>query len=199
MPNVEQLREAFTRRGEALPEIAGSAADLLFDRIGVLNAQVDPLDKRVLAVTTANDDLRRLMSIPGVGPMRAMAVHDFAPPMETFGLGRDFAAWAGLTPREYSTPGRQRLGRITRMGQRNCCLATDSGTRCHKPSQLEIPCLSDDCLAPNANAWKENRQWKNNRLPDAFAGCTLHLQPGRSPPPTPIRCLACRKAHNHWP
>ena len=48
-----------------------------------------------------------------------MAVHAFAPPMETFRNGRHFAARVGLTPRETSTGGRQRLGRITKMGQRD--------------------------------------------------------------------------------
>ncbi len=57
--------------------------------------------------------------IPGVGELTAMAVHAFAPPMESFRTGRDFAAWVGLTPRESSTGGRQRLGRITKMGQRD--------------------------------------------------------------------------------
>ena len=59
------------------------------------------------------------MTIPGVGPICAMAVHAFAPPMESFGYGRDFAAWVGLTPRQHSTAGNQRLGRITKMGQRD--------------------------------------------------------------------------------
>ena len=39
--------------------------------------------------------------------------------MENFGCGRDFAAWVGLTPRQHSTAGKQRLGRITKMGQRD--------------------------------------------------------------------------------
>ena len=46
-----------------------------------------------------------------------MALHAFAPPMESFGCGRDFAAWVGLTPRQHSTAGK--LGRITKMGQRD--------------------------------------------------------------------------------
>lgn len=64
------------------------------------------------------EELGRLMTIPGVGPVCAMAVHTFAPPMKSFKCGRDFAAQAGLTLRRRSAAGRQRLGRITRMGQR---------------------------------------------------------------------------------
>ena len=66
-----------------------------------------------------NEELRRLTTIPGVGEVTALAVHAFAPSMDSFARGRDFAAWIGLTPREISTGGRQRLGRITKMGQRD--------------------------------------------------------------------------------
>ena len=59
------------------------------------------------------------MSIPGVGPVCATALEALAPPPETFSKGRDFAAWLGLTPRQNSSGGKARLGRISRMGQRD--------------------------------------------------------------------------------
>jgi transposase len=58
------------------------------------------------------------MSIPGVGPLIATAIEALAPPVETFRSGRDFAAWIGLTPLQRSTGGKERLGRISRMGER---------------------------------------------------------------------------------
>ena len=84
-----------------------------------MNAQIGELDKQMQCVVREQEDLRRLMTIPGVGEVSAMAMHAFAPPMESFARGRDFAAWIGLTPREVSTGGRQQLGRITKMGQRD--------------------------------------------------------------------------------
>ncbi len=59
------------------------------------------------------------MTIPGVGPITAMAVQEFAPPMESFRRGRDFAAWLGLVPRQHTTGGKPRLGKISKMGQRD--------------------------------------------------------------------------------
>ena len=59
------------------------------------------------------------MTIPGVGPICAMAIQAFAPPMESFRRGRDFSAWLGLVPRQHSTGGKPRLGRISKMGQRD--------------------------------------------------------------------------------
>ena len=61
----------------------------------------------------------RLMTIPGIGPITAMALQAFAPPMESFRRGRDFSAWLGLVPRQHTTGGKPRLGRISKMGQRD--------------------------------------------------------------------------------
>ena len=61
----------------------------------------------------------RLMTIPGIGPINAMALQAFAPPMESFRRGRDFSAWLGLVPRQHTTGGKPRLGRISKMGQRD--------------------------------------------------------------------------------
>lgn len=58
------------------------------------------------------------MSIPGVGPMTATAILALAPSAATFRTGRDFAAWLGLTPLQRSTGGRQRLGAVSKMGER---------------------------------------------------------------------------------
>jgi transposase len=58
------------------------------------------------------------MTIPGIGPITATAIAALAPPAETFRRGRDFAAWLGLTPRQHSTGGKQKLGATTKMGER---------------------------------------------------------------------------------
>ena len=54
--------------------------------------------------------------MPGVGPITALAIETFAPDLATFRRGRDFAAWLGLVPKQHSTGGKARLGRITKAG-----------------------------------------------------------------------------------
>ena len=54
-----------------------------------------------------------------MGPVTAAAIEAFAPPMATFKRGRDFAAWLGLVPRQHTTGGKPRLGRTSKMGQRD--------------------------------------------------------------------------------
>ena len=117
--NLEQLWEAFTEHAESLPELVVSTTAVLFERVDELNAQIDEVDKQMRLLVRENEELRRLTTIPGSGEVTALAVHAFVPSMDSFARGRDFAAWIGLTPREISTGGRQRLGRITKMGQRD--------------------------------------------------------------------------------
>ena len=57
--------------------------------------------------------------MPGVGPITALAIETFAPPMDVFKRARDFAAWLGLVPRQHSTGGKRVLGKISKMGQRD--------------------------------------------------------------------------------
>ena len=58
------------------------------------------------------------MGIPGIGPICATALEALAPPPQTFTKGRGFAAWLGLVPRQHSSAGKERLGRVSKMGQR---------------------------------------------------------------------------------
>lgn len=62
---------------------------------------------------------RQLQTMLGVGPFTALAVEAFAPPMNQLRRGRDFAAWLGLVPRQNSSGGKQRLGKTSKMGQRD--------------------------------------------------------------------------------
>jgi transposase len=66
-----------------------------------------------------DEGIRRLMTIPGVGPITATALEALAPAAETFAKGRDFAAWMGLTPKQNSSGGKSRLGKTSKMGQRD--------------------------------------------------------------------------------
>ena len=59
------------------------------------------------------------MTIPGIGPITALAIQAFAPPMESFRSGCYFSGWLGLVPRQHTTGGKPRLGRVSKMGQRD--------------------------------------------------------------------------------
>jgi transposase len=86
--------------------------------LDILDAQIGDLDKEISRRSREDAVARRFMTIPGIGPITAVALAALAPPLEGFRKGRDFAAWLGLTPRQMSTGGKPKLGSITKMGDR---------------------------------------------------------------------------------
>lgn len=87
-----------------------SAASLIPDRAARISDELETSSK-------TDEQLHRLCTIPGIGPVTAGAVAAFAPDLETFDSGRNFAAWLGLVPRQRSTGGKARLGSVSKMGQ----------------------------------------------------------------------------------
>jgi transposase len=116
--NVERLMQRVNDPGEDLPEAARTILMVLAQMLRVLTAQIAVLDAEIGRRAKEDPVARRLMSIPGVGPVTAAAIVALAPAAEAFRRGRDFAAWVGLTPMQKSTGGKQKLGRITKMGER---------------------------------------------------------------------------------
>ena len=102
----------------SLPQAARTMFRLMLDLLGDLDDKIADLDKEIARRAREDEVARRLMAIPGIGPITATAIAALAPPLETFAKGRDFAAWLGLTPLQRSTGGKQRLGATSKMGER---------------------------------------------------------------------------------
>ena len=102
----------------ALPQGARDAFLAMIASITALDEQIVLLDREIAQRAKEDPAARRLMTIPGIGPITATAILALAPPAESFRKGRDFAAWLGLTPRQHSTGGKQKLGAISKMGDR---------------------------------------------------------------------------------
>lgn len=102
----------------SLPAAARPMFKLMVDMLADLDKQIAVLDREIARRAKEDEAARRLMTIPGIGPIAATAIIALAPPVETFRKGRDFAAWLGLAPRQHSTGGKQRLGSISKMGER---------------------------------------------------------------------------------
>jgi len=104
--------------GMALPAAARQALELLSAQIDDADAKVAALDKAIVADHRGDADSRRLATIPGIGPIIASALTAAVPDASVFKSGRQFAAWLGLVPGQHSTGGKQRLGGITKTGDR---------------------------------------------------------------------------------
>src|ERR1700730_3557777 len=101
---------------EALPVVARELFAMHGREYAQLQAELKAVEAKLMAWHRANADSRRLAQIPGIGPIGATALVMKAPDPRLFPSGRHFAAWIGLTPRDHSTAGKTRLGKITRAG-----------------------------------------------------------------------------------
>jgi transposase len=81
-----------------------------------LDGRIDVLSTEIKAIATRNAECKRLMTVPGVGPIISTAMVAAIGAGDIFARGRDFGAWLGLVPRQNSTGGRQTLGRISKRG-----------------------------------------------------------------------------------
>jgi transposase len=102
----------------AIPPEAAKIIRRLSQQALDTHAQCREIDLDLLAWQRTNDTARRLMSIPGIGTIGATALAASVTDPHHFSSGREFAAWLGLTPRQHSSGGKERLGHITKMGDK---------------------------------------------------------------------------------
>jgi transposase len=117
--NAARLIAIVEDADSGLPADAIATLTVLVAALSHLEAEIGRLDVEIEARARKNEVARRLMTVPGIDPLIATAIAVLAPPPEAFRKARDFAAWLGLTPRQHSTGGKQRLGATTKMGERS--------------------------------------------------------------------------------
>lgn len=115
--HLSKIEEFLQEPDNGLIELVQQECEELLASITELNAQIQTKTLKLKQQSEQSDLARRLQTIPGVGPLTAMAVEAFAPAMGNFRCGRDFAAWIGLVPKQHSTGGKARLGRVSKEGQ----------------------------------------------------------------------------------
>ena len=112
--NLDRLLEA---AGD-VPEAARPALDLFVGQLHDLEERIDIATARITAAQKTDLLARRLATIPGFGPIASSAFAATTPDVTAFRSARDYAAWLGLTPRAHSSGGQERLGRISKAGNR---------------------------------------------------------------------------------
>jgi len=116
---VDRLLAVVADSGDdRIPEDARLCLQMLAAQLEVVKQQILENDRRVLASARRTELGRKLMDIPGVGPLLASAFVASVADPTVFKTGRDLAAWIGLVPKQNSSGGKDRLGSITRAGNR---------------------------------------------------------------------------------
>ena len=116
---VEQLLGvAADTNDKRLPEVARACVAALGAQLRMLKAQILQFDRMIRAWHRSNEERRRLDDIPGVGPALATALVASVADPKAFRSGRDFSAWIGLVPKQNSGGGKDKLGNISKRGDR---------------------------------------------------------------------------------
>ena len=149
-----------------LPAEAVATLTVLVATLSHLEAGIGKLNAGIERRAKEDAVARRLMTVPGIGPLIATAIAVLAPPPTMFRKARDFAAWPGLVPRQHSTGGKQRLGATTKMGERSLRRLARS-LRQQRHHQRALPCggatvhmarRHADAQAANAGAGRAGEQ-----------------------------------------
>ena len=112
---LAELLERLNAEGK-VPALACQTLNLLAKQLAELDAKLSEIGRELQAWHKQDQRSQRLATMPGVGPIGAVTFSLKVPDASVFRSGRHFAAWLGLTPREHSTAGKQRLGKISRQG-----------------------------------------------------------------------------------
>ena len=116
---VEELLDVIADPSDKrVPEIARTCLLALGAQLRSLKAQILEFDRIIMAWHRSNETSRRLDAIPGVGPMLATALVASIADPKSFRSGRNFSAWIGLVPKQHSSGGKDRLGSISKQGDR---------------------------------------------------------------------------------
>jgi len=151
--DARHVRHAATAAAETLPILARHCVEDLRDHLRVLDERIAQYDKELEHLARSDEAVRRLMGIAGVGTLTASATVASVGPAREFANGRQFAAWLGLTPKQWSTGGKSRLGHITKRGDPYLRNLLVMGAR----AVLQMATRRDDKMSRWALALKERR------------------------------------------
>jgi transposase len=116
LDKLGSLLAAIEQQDDSVPVLGRDLFAMLARQYAQVQVELKAIEAKLLAWHRGNVLSRRLAEIPGVGPVTAAALVMKAPDPHAFRSGRMFAAWLGLTPKDHSTAGKTRLGKITRAG-----------------------------------------------------------------------------------
>ena len=116
---IKELLKIIASEADArLPVDAHTSLVVLAAELQAMQTLIGSIEKRIMVQHRLSEASKRLKSIPGIGLIGATAIAATVPDPKVFGSGRAFAAWIGLVPREDSTGGKQKLGPISKRGDR---------------------------------------------------------------------------------
>lgn len=152
---AEVVRRQAVAAAEGLPEVVVQSVVTMREHLRLLDERIATLDRQFNELAKQSEPARRLMTIRGIGPITALVIVAAIGDGHDFKNGRQFAAWLGLTPRQYSSGGKTKLGRITKRGDRYIRTLLILGAR----AVLQTASRHNDRLSAWALSVRSRRGW----------------------------------------
>ncbi len=150
-PAQREIPQILEDADNGLPMLARQMITNLWERIKIASEQILFYDRELRKQAHHHPVAKRLLTIPGVGEQVASGIVASVPDPSLFKNSRQFAAWLGLVPRQYTTGGNVRLGRITKQGDRYLRMCLVHGARAvlanMKDKQDKISCWARELIA----------------------------------------------------
>jgi len=161
---IPQLHQQWTKLrqqyDEVIPALAWSELESLYQRLQDCHQTVLSYDRKIAAFVRSDVRCQRLVELNGVGPVTASAVVASVGDASVFRNGRQFAAWLGLVPKQYSTGGKTRLGRISKQGDTYLRTLLIHGAR----SELMYTATREDSKSQWAENLKQRKSWNKSAV-----------------------------------
>jgi transposase len=133
---LRELMMQLAQPNDALPELARTSLLELKQHFEVLDASIRKMEAQIVRSTRADATARRIMAVPGLGPIGSSATLAKVADARVFKRARDFVAWIGLTPRQFGTGGKQRSGGISKQGDRTLRTLFIAGACAHLRQEI---------------------------------------------------------------
>jgi transposase len=147
-----------------VPEVARVCIAALGAQLRVLKAQILEFDRMIIAWHRSNETSKRLDEIPGVGPALATALVASIADPKAFRSGRDFSAWIGLVPKQHSSGGREKLGGISKQGDRYLrSLFTAGALPLRQNPRHQAPAVAHGFVGAATDEGRRHRARQQNR------------------------------------
>ena len=170
---AEQVRRAAVIAAEGLPVVARDVVADLRAHLAYLDERIAHYERQLVSLARQSEPACRIQTMTGIGPLTASAITASVASRHEFANGRQFAAWLGPVPRQYSTGGKTKLGRITKRGDAYLrtllMLVPELCCRAHRRSRIGC----------RAGRWR------------CEPGAGITARSSLSPPGTPASCGRC--------
>lgn len=172
---MNNLHLLLSSKRDVLPDRLRTTVHMLWEEVRDLEQRIDAVESQLEAVALQEPVIQALLNIPGIGLLTATALFATIADIHAFRSGRQLACWLGLTPREFSSGGRRRLGRISKQGDPYVRMLLVHGARAALNAATRLQAANKPLTQLQAWSLKRARESHRNKATVALANKLVRI------------------------